>query len=118
MTLTVGSLFSGIGGVDLAAERVGMNVLWQSENDKHASTVLEHHWPGLNRGDIHDISLLGDQAGPNIKQRVGVRERSGVHAGRSDDDGGSDNGGTNDHRTVPTDAGRTAWCHILMRPCK
>ena len=57
MTLTVGSLFAGIGGFDAAAERAGMEVLWQSENDKHASTVLEYHWPGLNRGDIHDIKL-------------------------------------------------------------
>ena len=55
--LTMGSLFAGIGGFDIAAERVGINVLWQSENDKHASAVLAEHFPAIpNYGDIHDIS--------------------------------------------------------------
>lgn len=56
MTWKVGSLFAGIGGFDLAAERVGMTVAWQSEIDKKASAVLTHHWPTVpNYGDIHDI---------------------------------------------------------------
>src|SRR5690606_11146989 len=55
--MKVGSLFAGIGGFDLAAERVGMKVAWQSELDPHASRVLAHHWPGVpNLGDIHDIT--------------------------------------------------------------
>ena len=53
--ITVGSLFAGVGGFDIAAERAGMKVVWQSEYDKPASRVLEHHWPGLNLGDIHGI---------------------------------------------------------------
>lgn len=56
MGLTVGSLFAGIGGFDLAAERAGMTVAWQSEIDKQASKVLAHHWPNTpNYGDIHDM---------------------------------------------------------------
>lgn len=56
MGLTVGSLFAGIGGFDLAAERAGMTVAWQSEIDKQASKVLAHHWPDTpNYGDIHDM---------------------------------------------------------------
>src|SRR5690606_5504823 len=55
--MKVGSLFAGIGGFDLAAERVGMDVVWQSELDPHASKVLAHHWPDVpNLGDIHDIT--------------------------------------------------------------
>src|SRR5690606_18403970 len=39
------------------AERVGMDVVWQSELDPHASRVLAHHWPDVpNLGDIHDIT--------------------------------------------------------------
>lgn len=54
--MRVGSLFAGIGGFDLAAERAGMTVVWQSEVDKHASRVLDHHWPHVkNLGDIHGI---------------------------------------------------------------
>lgn len=56
-TVRVGSLFAGVGGFDIAAERAGMEVAWQSEVDKHASKVLEHHWPGRNLGDIHNIRL-------------------------------------------------------------
>ena len=56
MTLTVGSLFSGIGGLDLGLERAGMQVIWQSEIDPHACKVLKKHWPEVpNHGDIKQI---------------------------------------------------------------
>ena len=54
--LTVGSLFSGIGGFDLGLERAGMRVIWQSEIDPYASAVLRKHWPDVpNLGDIREI---------------------------------------------------------------
>lgn len=57
MTLTVGSLFSGIGGFDLGLERAGMRVIWQSEIDPYASAVLRKHWPHVpNHGDIRTIT--------------------------------------------------------------
>jgi len=56
MTLTVGSLFSGIGGIDLGLERAGMNVLWHSEIDPYACRVLKKHWPHVpNIGDITKV---------------------------------------------------------------
>jgi len=56
MTITFGSLFSGIGGIDLGLERAGMRCVWQSEIDPYASRVLAKHWPDTpNLGDIRDI---------------------------------------------------------------
>lgn len=58
--LTVGSLFSGVGGFDLAAERVGMRVLWQAEVDRFASLVLAERFVGVkNFGDVNDICMAG-----------------------------------------------------------
>jgi DNA (cytosine-5)-methyltransferase 1 len=66
MTLTVGSLFSGIGGLDLGLERAGMQVIWQSEIEPYACKVLKKHWPEVvNHGDIKQIKW-GDIVRPNV----------------------------------------------------
>ena len=57
---TVGSLFSGIGGMDLGLERAGWEVRWQVENDKYCNQVLEKHWPDVRRyGDIKAVDPGG-----------------------------------------------------------
>ena len=54
--LTVGSLFSGIGGFDLGLERAGMRVRWQVEIDPYCQRVLAKHWPHVQRyGDIQSV---------------------------------------------------------------
>ena len=54
--MTFGSLFAGIGGLDLGLERAGMICKFQVENDPYAIKVLETHWPGVPRfGDIRNV---------------------------------------------------------------
>lgn len=55
--LTLGSLFSGIGGIELGFERTGrFHTIWQCEFDPYASAVLRKHWPGVpNLGDITKV---------------------------------------------------------------
>lgn len=48
--ITVGSLFAGIGGIDLGLERTGgFKTVWQVEIDDYATKVLEKHWPDVRR---------------------------------------------------------------------
>lgn len=55
-SISVGSLFAGIGGLELGLERAGMEVRWQVENDDYASRVLAKHWPDVARySDVRDV---------------------------------------------------------------
>jgi DNA (cytosine-5)-methyltransferase 1 len=46
-----GSLFSGIGGIDLGFDRAGMQCAWQVEIDPYARKVLSKHWPEVPKHD-------------------------------------------------------------------
>lgn len=54
--LTHLSLFTGIGGLDLAAEWAGFKSVGQCEWADYPTKVLEKHWPNVERWrDIHDL---------------------------------------------------------------
>lgn len=55
--LSIGSCFSGIGGLELGLEWTGgFETKWQIEMDEYATRVLEKHWPNVKRySDIRDV---------------------------------------------------------------
>lgn len=54
--LTYGSLFSGIGGMDLGLDRAGMQCKWQVEINEYAIKVLTKHWPNVPKHrDVRDV---------------------------------------------------------------
>jgi len=55
-TLTHGSLFSGIGGIDLGFASVGIPTLWQVEIEPYCQAVLRKNFPGVSiHGDIRGV---------------------------------------------------------------
>ena len=63
--MTIGSLFSGIGGLELGLERAGLGpVLWQCEIDPFCRAVLAKHWPNVTR--FEDVTRPRDFAHVDI----------------------------------------------------
>ena len=61
MTLKLGSLCTGYGGLDLAVENHFKNkgeevqTVWFADNDKKCSELMSHHWDVPNLGDVTTI---------------------------------------------------------------
>ena len=61
--MRLGSACSGIGCIDLGLERAGFEPAWQIEWDKFPRSVLEEHWPDVQR--YRDLSTVNtDELAP------------------------------------------------------
>lgn len=57
--LTVGSLFTGIGGIDYAFQQAGFNITWQVEIDDYCQQVLNKNFPDVSKHfDINNCRNL------------------------------------------------------------
>ena len=57
MSLKIGSLFSGYGGLDLAVSKLtGAKVAWHCEWESAPSAILERNFPGVP--NFHDVSKV------------------------------------------------------------
>ncbi len=55
--MRIGSLFAGVGGLELGLEWSGLGkTIWQVEKSESSIRVLEKHWPGVERfGDVTEV---------------------------------------------------------------
>lgn len=83
--LNVGSLFSGVGGIDLGLERAGHRIVFQCEKDKWCRGILAKHWPAVRApselpGRVDDpkpdgprYAQMGNAVTVNVAHWIGLR---------------------------------------------
>jgi len=96
-----GSLFTGIGGIDLGLERAGMECAWQVENDPYCIKVLEKHSCRSSEDVAHaeGFGVEGHRAGGEQEPRAHGQTRLPVRESKRR---------KSTHWTTEPDVGRVA----------
>lgn len=90
MMPTLGSLFAGIGGIDLGFERAGFKTSWQVEIQPYCRKVLARHFPDAER--FNDVRTVGKHNLKSVDVIAGgfpcqdisnAGKRAGIGGGRS-----------------------------------
>lgn len=88
--MRVGSLFSGIGGLDLGLARAGFHITFQVEIDPYCQKVLAQHWPEVQRFEdvrecgAHNLPAIDVLAGGFPCQDISTAgKRAGIEGERS-----------------------------------
>ena len=79
--LTHVSLFSGIGGLDLAAEAAGFETVCQCEWADYPYSILEKHWPdavSYTHLDVYKRQIVGFPKTMTLTGRAPVLPTSGI----------------------------------------
>ena len=81
--MNVGSLFSGIGGIELGLERAGFESKWFVECDPFCQTILRKHWPQAQIYD--DVTSVDFASLPKVDVLTGGFPCQDIsNAGRKD----------------------------------
>ena len=73
--MRIGSLFSGYGGLDLAALQLfpDSELAWHCEYDAAPSKILAHHYPDVeNHGDVRALMVLLQLNCPTVDQSIDI----------------------------------------------
>lgn len=88
--MNVGSLFSGIGGIEIGFEAEGFTTEWFVEYDEYASAVLSKRFPGVP--NFRDVTTVDFKAIPRVDILTGgfpcqdisnAGKRAGITGSRS-----------------------------------
>lgn len=71
-SVAIGSLFAGIGGLEIGLLRAGFGpVLWHCEIDPFCRKVLAHHWPdAIQFTDVRHLHAGGYGDGKEVPREV------------------------------------------------
>ena len=93
--LTVGCLFSGMGGFATGFKNAGFRILWASDSDNFACEVFRHRFPGtmVLQRDISELAVIESGLSPVDVLIAGFPcqsfSQAGSRGGFSDDRGGA-----------------------------